>query len=664
MPRRRITHPRTPAPDTPEDRPPVPEDALPELAASVSRPWHAHLEKAGLLRLAGQLPRLIAMVLRWSWQASRRDTVAMVACNAATGLLTAAVLSGVAGILQELLAAGPTPERVRAAAPLLALIAAATIARGGLRNAGAWFQARLEPLVRAVIEQRLFALTSQVRLESYDESAFSDAIYRARDRGLNEAGYLLRFGVDVVSYAIGLIAIAGVVTVLHPLLLPLLLLSVVPIAWAGARSAQMRYRRIRELSTLRRRQSILAEYLAERASAAELRSYTMEQGLLARYGRLLDYVRTELLIVAGRQTAVRTAGDAASGLAAGLTLITLGALLALGAMPLAVAGAAYIALQQARTALSQLITAVTDTYESGLYVADIEEVFTAAAKRLPPPPTADAPKELQRLEIDDVTFAYPGEARPALDGVSLSVQRGEIVALVGENGSGKSTLSRLIAGLYTPQSGRICWNGTDVAAIDPAALRARIALIAQHYTQWPFSARDNITMDPEGEPDADRLQRALELSGADEVIAQLPAGLDTLLDKRFANGADLSQGQRQRIAAARGLYRDGDLLIADEPTAALDARAEALVFATLREASRGRTVLLITHRLASVRMADRIIVLERGRVAEQGTHAELIGAGGLYAELYGIQAAAYTAPPAAPPLAPAPHREEQSAADT
>jgi ATP-binding cassette subfamily B protein/ATP-binding cassette subfamily C protein len=223
--------------------------------------------------------------------------------------------------------------------------------------------------------------------------------------------------------------------------------------------------------------------------------------------------------------------------------------------------------------------------------------------------------------------------------VSAHIDRGEVVALVGENGSGKTTLAKVLAGLYDPASGQVRWDDVDLAAVDPTDLRNRIAVIAQDHTRWPLTARHNITMGTEKGQEA--VDLAAEVAGADQVIAELPQGYQTLLDRRFKDGQELSGGQWQRIAVARGFYREAPLLICDEPTAALDARAEHALFETIRKHADGRTVLLITHRLASVRYADRIYVLDHGEVIEQGTHDALIDLDGVYADLYNLQAQAY-----------------------
>jgi ATP-binding cassette subfamily B protein len=281
-------------------------------------------------------------------------------------------------------------------------------------------------------------------------------------------------------------------------------------------------------------------------------------------------------------------------------------------------------------------------YEQALFYDDYESFVAQARSTQERVGGTPPPDDVDRIEVRDVTFTYPSGESPALDGVTLTIAPGEVVALVGENGSGKSTLAKLIGGLYLPDRGTITYGGVSLAEIDLAALRDRCAVIAQDFSHWPFTARENIAIGRPGLADPEsRLEEAAEASGADAVFARLPKGPDTLLDASYKGGTELSGGQWQRIAVARGLYRDADLLICDEPTAALDAPTEHAIFAAIREHAAQRTVILITHRMASVRHADRIYVLSQGRVAEHGTHPELMAAEGLYHRYYTLQASAY-----------------------
>jgi ATP-binding cassette subfamily B protein len=254
-----------------------------------------------------------------------------------------------------------------------------------------------------------------------------------------------------------------------------------------------------------------------------------------------------------------------------------------------------------------------------------------------------------------VSFTYPGQSEPALRDLDLTLRAGEVVALVGENGSGKTTLGKLLTGLFLPTEGTVAWDGIDLATVDAPSVHSRIALIAQQPAQWPTTAMVNIRIGrlEALDPDSSRWRDAVELSSAREMLDALPQGAGTVLSRAFTSGQDLSGGQWQRLAIARGIYRDADVLIADEPSAALDAKAEARAFDGLRSATRhngaNRLTVLVTHRLANIRQVDRILVLDRGRLIEQGSHAELMASSTHYRELFQLQASAYTDDPATSP---------------
>jgi len=615
------------------------DESTAELAAAYWRAYDERMASTSFLAIARQFPSLIGHALRLASDASRRDLIATITLNLASGVLTGYALLRTTDVLQALFASGPTPHRVRAALPALALVAAAVAARSGLQAVASWTLARLHPQVDRAVEIRLLDLTTRVELVAFDDSRFHDAMQRARDRGLYSAPQVVANVINCLTGTVGIVSAAVVLTVLHPVLLVLLIIAELPGGWAAVRSARIGYTTSFALADSRRRKWILSELMAERQTAAELRSFTMRRFLLERVARLAAYERDAELTAARRQALTGLVANAAGGVATAGVYVALGLLLATGAVPLAVAGTAVLAIRTAQSSLATLLFAVNQCYEEGLYFSDYLAFCADAADRIRSGATEAAPRGFGRVAAVDVTFRYPGQDDPALRGVSIEIGRGEVVALVGENGSGKTTLAKLIAGLYEPESGTVLWDRVPTTNIDPEQLRERIAVIAQDHANWPLTARHNITM---GRPaDAARLAEAAAAAGADTVIDGLSRGYDTLLARQFKDGAELSGGQWQRVAVARGFYRSAPLLIMDEPTAALDARAEYALFASVRGHARGRSILIITHRLASVRHADRIYVLRDGRVIEQGGHAELMALGGQYAELYQLQASQY-----------------------
>jgi ATP-binding cassette subfamily B protein/ATP-binding cassette subfamily C protein len=542
-------------------------------------------------------------------------------------------------VLQALFTAGPTPQRVRAALPSLILVAVATAIRSGVATAAGWAQSRLEPQVDQVVEVQLYDLTSQVELAAFDDPDFHDRMQRARDRGVHSASALVNDVINFITAFAGLASAAVVVGVLQPILLAVLLLAQLPGAWSAVRAARISYLTRFALIDSYRRKYILANLIAERRTAAELRSFTMRAFLVGRVSRLAAYARSAELRAARQQTVTKVIGSSLGGLATAGVYAVLGVLVATGILALSVAGTAVLALRSAAASLQQLMYNVNQCYEDGLYFSDYVSFCEDAKARIPPPGPASVPPEFARIVASGVTFSYPGADEPSLHEVSIEIGRGEVIALVGENGSGKTTLAKILAGLYRPQAGTVRWDDVSIADVDGEPLRERIAVIAQDHGNWPLNVRDNITM---GRAlDDALLASAAAASGADTVIAELARGYDTLLARQFKDGAELSGGQWQRIAAARGFYRTAPLLIMDEPTAALDARAEYALFSSLRTLAQDRTVLIITHRLASVRHADRIYVLAHGKVAESGTHPGLMALGGQYADLYTIQASQY-----------------------
>jgi len=330
-----------------------------------------------------------------------------------------------------------------------------------------------------------------------------------------------------------------------------------------------------------------------------------------------------------------------NAVALGLTLGMLIWFLAIGRISLSDAAAAAVGVRMLSTGLSGIFRSITGLYQSAVFLADLD-AFLGLADIAEGEGTGMALPFRECIAAQEVSYTYPGSSAPALRRVSLHIAPGEVVALVGENGSGKTTLAKLLAALYQPESGQITWDDVDTADVEPADVRKGISVIFQDFMKYELSALDNIGLgDPTHAEDEAAARHAARRAGADEFLSSLPLGYQTVLSKEYDGGADLSVGQWQRVALARALRRETPLVILDEPSSALDPRAEHALFEDIRRTLHGRAALLISHRYSSVRSADRIYLLRSGEIAESGTHEELIVKGGLYAELFSLQANAY-----------------------
>ncbi|MFF5082673.1 ABC transporter ATP-binding protein [Actinoplanes sp. NPDC000266] len=607
--------------------------------------WLTSTEEAAntsFWQMLKRLPRLLREAWLLAWRADRRTTTALVVLQLAAGVASAVGLISVVGVFDGLLQDVPTPDRVRAAVPSLLLVVGAAAARGALTSAAAAANGRLSPKVYEAAEMRLLTLTTRVDLSTFDDADWRDAMERARDRGISAAEQLVDRAIELATNVIALTAAAGVLAVLHPILLPLLVLAVVPIGWAAVRSARLGYRRVLRLIAVWRRQRMLAELLAAREPAPELRAFTLRSFLLDEVRRLLSISTNEEIRISSRQVRTTLVGTVLSAIATAFAYVVLLWLLWTGRMELAAGGAAAYAINMGIGKLSEIAFSANRVFDQGLYFADFQGFCELSRSRAEPSPGGVAPPSFQEIALEKVTFRYPDADHPAVRDVSLTLRRGEVVALVGENGSGKSTLATLLAGLHRPQQGRILWDGVDAERLDPDSVREQVAVVMQEPTRWPLSARANITI---GRHDRvvsmPEVRAAAGAGNAHDFVMELSRQYETLLSRHFIDGADLSGGQWQRLAVSRAFFRDAPLLICDEPTANLDARAEHDVYQRLRELAEGRTVVLITHRMASVREADRIYVLDHGTVVEQGDHEELMAADGIYAQMFTLQASAY-----------------------
>ena len=489
---------------------------------------------------------------------------------------------------------------------------------------------------------RLMEHAATLDLEDFEDSELQDRLERARRQAAGRTGLIgqlfsqVQDVVTIASFGAGLVIYA-------PWLIALLAIALLP-AFVGeahfnAQSYSLNFARTPE----RRELDYVRQTGASAETAKEVKIFGLNRFLIERYRAL-----AASFFEANRRIALRRAGWGSLLSAIGTVAYyvayayivwrTLHGEFTIGDLTF-LAGS----FRRLRNLLEGLLMGFSQVAGQALYLDDLFSFFEIRPEIVNPPDPRPFPVPIrQGFAFENVGFRYPGAARWAVRGLTFELRAGEILALVGENGAGKTTLVKLLARLYDPDEGRILLDGHDLREYDLFALRANVGVIFQDFVRYHFTAADNIAVGRiEARDDRPRIVAAAERSLADEVINRLPGGYDQVLGKRFRTGIDLSGGEWQKVAIARAYMRDAELLILDEPTAALDARAEFEVFQRFKELSRGKTVVLISHRFSSVRMADRIVVLVDGAVEAMGTHAELLERGGRYAELFELQAAGY-----------------------
>jgi ATP-binding cassette, subfamily B, bacterial len=589
------------------------------------------------------LPRISRDALRLVWAAAPRELVVSIALKLVSGAGLAVVLLLGRNLMTVLLDSGGTRPTTADVLPGVAALAGIIAVLGLVAAAGREVREILSEKAARYAQERIVEVTTAVELQAYENPAFHDRLVRAATGGQHRPIQMVDGLIGTIGALAGIGGIMVALLAIQPWLVPLVIVAAVPLMVGVLKAGQALFGFHLRMTATTRVRTYLYNLLTAKISATEVRAFGLTDHLRRRHSALYDEHMVELRRTARKRFRYAVLGNI--GLA-----ITLGGAIALllhfalsGQIELAEAATAGAALLILGERIMMTVMSIGDIYEAGLFVEDftafLEQGPAAIAARAQHP----APPRFHRITVDDVTFTYPSATAPALRGVSLHIDAGEIVALVGENGSGKTTLAKLLCRLYLPQTGQIRWDDRDTATLDPDGLRRGTAVIFQDFLHYALTARENIGLGAvEFLDDPEVIEAAARRSGAHQPISALPAGYDTILSPEFSGGRDLSVGQWQRVALARAFIRDAPLIILDEPTAALDPRAEHELFASIRQLYTGRTVLLISHRYSTVRTADRIYVLRDGQIAEHGSHDELMARGDHYAELFTLQAAAYT----------------------
>ncbi|MBV8571878.1 MAG: ABC transporter ATP-binding protein [Acidobacteriaceae bacterium] len=492
------------------------------------------------------------------------------------------------------------------------------------------------------ISIKLMQHADSLDLVSFEDPVFYDKMERARRQTTARLGMLAGLA-GLAQQFLTLISMLSAVVFYYPWLLLLLLAATIPVFLGETRFAMLNYSMLYRYTPERRELDYLRYLGASNESAKEVKIFGLGKHLVERSRDLFARFYAE-----NKHLAIRRAVHGTL-----LNLVPTGAYYTAYALIIlrALAGSLTVgdltlmvgAFSRARNTMESLVSGLAGISEQALFIKDLFDFFETNPTISSPPDPLPAPRPIRTgFEFDRVSFAYPGSGRKVLDNISFRFYPEERIALVGENGAGKTTLVKLLARLYDPTEGRILLEGVDLRAYDVDELRHEIGVIFQDYMRYDMLAAENIGFGRIDElQNHERIELSAEKSLAADVVRGLPKNYQQMLGRRFEGGVDLSTGQWQKIALARAYMRDAQILILDEPTASLDARAEFEVFQRFVDLTAGKMAVLISHRFSTVRMADRILVLEDGRIIEQGTHRQLVSLGGKYSELFELQAAGY-----------------------
>lgn len=518
----------------------------------------------------------------------------------------------------------------------------------GLARASSLLESLLGDLFSNRVSVRLMEHAARLDVAQFEDAETYDHLERARRQTVGRIGLLAQL-LGMVQDLITLISLTLALILYVPWLLLLLAIAVIPAFLGETHFAALGYSLLFQWTPERRMLDYLRFTAASDQSAKEVKLFGLSPYLIGRYRDLADefYEVNKRLSVkrATVSTALALIGSlgyySAYGVIVYLTVI--GHRSPAGPFTIGVLTFLAGSFRQSRDLIQRVLLMLSSVYEESLYLRDLFTFLGLEPRVVSQPGARAVPRPIRRgFVFEGVSFKYPGSDIWALRHLSFSLAPDESLALVGENGAGKTTLVKLLARLYDPDEGRILLDGTDLREFDLASLHSNIGVIFQDFMRYAFLFRENIGVgQAEYMSEDDRIREAARRSLADTVAKRLDKGFDQQLGRRFDGGVDLSGGEWQKVALARAYLREAQVLILDEPTAALDARAEYEVFLRFTELTKGRIAVLISHRFSTVRMADRILVLTGGRLVEHGTHEELVGRGGLYAELFNLQAAGY-----------------------
>jgi ATP-binding cassette subfamily B protein len=590
------------------------------------------LAEASFGKLCRQIPSVLMRIAKLAWGIDPRAVVLLLICPVGTGVAAAVMLTATARAMGSVLGDGSVDDRLHHALPSLLVVAGAAALARITQALATYGERRITPQLTTATDTALVEAVCRVEAAAYSEDGFADR-QEAAEMGVIRTHVMVSDAQRFLSALVKMVTACGVLSVLNPVMLPLLLLAVLPAGVGAILTARVDYDIHYANVADRNVRGMMRWWATTPKHGDEVRANSMIDYLLFWYRSLSERVDRRTLAAAPRTLRISLVSSLVGGIFLLVTWTMLAWLATTGRIALAIAATAVVAVQTTLSALSQVVINGAALFNTSLYLGDMQAFFDDAAKRAPKRGTLALQAPVEEIRLDEVTYQFPGKEKPAVDRLSLTLRRGEILAIVGINGAGKTTLTKLITGIFLPDKGSVTWNGLDLASVPPATVWNCTGLVPQIFAQWPLRVRENVTLGQPRTADDGPVWEAVDAVGMREAVEDLPHGLDTLLAREMFGGSELSGGQWQRLACSRALYRRPELLILDEPTSQMDPRGEHGILEAIKAIARDRITVIITHRLENTKVADHVVVMEQGRITERGSYDDLVHAGGTFAQL-------------------------------
>ncbi|MGH6916095.1 MAG: ABC transporter ATP-binding protein [Geminicoccaceae bacterium] len=590
--------------------------------------------------------RSIRRVFALVWETSRLFTLVVFATTLISALIPATQI-WIAGELidevSEAVMAGGGDLFERRVIILAVLQLVVFLVSNVLRSGSALSQVLLGERLRYHVQQMIMSHANTLDLADFEDSVYYDQLQQAQREASSRPLGMVNSVFGLLQSIITFVTMAGLLLQLEWWIAAVVLLSPIPAFLSGANYSMRGFRQAVRLSPARRLMDYLRSLVTTDSFNKEIKVFRLGDYFVERYAEVADDAYKETRELAVKRQLAATVWGAIPVIATSGTFLYVAVLAVRGQVSLGSLAVYTQAAQQGQAAFQGILGGVQSIYENSLYLTTLENLLDRAPSiAAPPEPIPVSRPFTSGIEFRDVSFHYPGQTQNAVSNLSFRIDPGETIALVGRNGAGKSTIVKLLARLYDPTEGQILVDGHDLREYDPQELWQEYSVMFQDFVQFQLTASENIGVgNLDDVEDRAEIEDAAKRAGADRLIQSFPDKYDTILGKWFEGGTNLSGGEWQRIALARAFMRDAQILILDEPTAALDPQAEFDLFQRLTDLASGKMTLFISHRFSTTRYADRILVLDGGRLIEQGTHDELIDIQGAYAELFELQAASY-----------------------